>query len=72
MEDHVFIITHVSRHTLMGYFVLSPNGKESFNTFLSPDLDPYHLREEPSTGILLRVKKSSQSERQLSCASGQT
>ena len=68
MEDHVFIITHVSRHTLMGYFVLSPNGKESFNTFLSP----YHLREEPSTGILLRVKKSSQSERQLSCASGQT
>ena len=32
--------------TLMSYFVLSPNGEESINKFLSPDPDPDsdHLR----------------------------
>ena len=36
--------------TLMAYFVLSPNGEETLNTFLSPDPDPNtdHPREGPS------------------------
>ena len=36
----------------MAYFVLSRNGEESFNTFLSPNPnpDPDHLRGGPSRG----------------------
>ena len=59
----------------MAYFLLPPNGEESFNTFLcpDPDPDPDHLRGGPSHGYNTScVKKSSQSERQfLSYASGQ-
>ena len=36
----------------MAYFVLSPNGEESLNTFLNPDpvRDPGHLRGGPGNG----------------------
>ena len=39
-----------SWRTLMACFVLSPNGEESLNKFLSPDPDPHpdHLRGGPS------------------------
>ena len=41
-----------SWRTLMAHFVLSPNGEESLNQFLSPDPDPHpdHLRGGPSHG----------------------
>ena len=54
-----------SWHTLMAYLVLSPNGEESFNKFLSPDPAPDqdHVRRGPSHGYNTScVQKSSQSE----------
>ena len=38
----------MSWQTLMAYFLLSRNGEESFNKFLSPD--PDHFRGGPSYG----------------------
>ena len=46
----------MSWHTLMKYFVLSPNGEESLNKFLSPDPDPDHL-EDRATEIILLVQQ---------------
>ena len=50
----------------MAYFLLPPNGEESFNTFLCPDSDPdsHHLKGGPSHGYNTScVKQPSQSER---------
>ena len=58
----------------MAYFILSPDGEESLNIFLSPDPDPDRLRGGPSHGHNTScVNKSSQLDRSfLSHASGQT
>ena len=53
----------MSWRTLMSYFVLSGNGKESFNTFLSPN--PDQLRGALSYGYIhFCIKKSSHADRQ--------
>ena len=46
-----------SLRTLMAYFLLPPNGEESFNTFLcpDPDPDPDHLRGGSIHGIIRLV-----------------
>ena len=47
----------------MSYLVLSRNGDESFNNFLSPDPDSDHLRGGPNHWYNTScVEKSSQSE----------
>ena len=46
----------MSHRTLMSYLVLSRNGEESFNKFLSPDPDPGldHLGRGANHGYSLR------------------
>ena len=66
----------MSWRTLMAYFVLSPNGEESLNKLLGPDLDSDtdHLRWGPSHGYNTCCRKKSKSVRAkfLSYASRQT
>ena len=54
------VITHCFHHnarltswcTLMSYLVLSRNGEESFNKFLTPDPDPDHFTGGSSKGYI--------------------
>ena len=58
-DAHLCNINYI-KSNLMAYSVVSPNGEESLNKFLSPD--PDHIRGGPSHGDDTScIKKSSQS-----------